>query len=180
MSQNLIFENLIRRIQSLEALTRRMSVRQNNMFREGVVKEVDFQRGTAIVDAHGIETKHVPWLEQAGAVNEWTPPSVGQRVLLISPDGDLSKAVIMKGGYTSDTPAPHDKGAEKRVAIGDAVITHSADGLFISVAGTEFRFTGAGFEQVGGTQTHDGKNVGSTHIHGGVVPGGATTTPPAN
>ena len=32
----------------------------------------------------------------------------------------------------------------------------------------------------GGKVTHDGKNIGATHIHGGVVPGGGLTDVPAN
>lgn len=32
----------------------------------------------------------------------------------------------------------------------------------------------------GGRVTHDGNNIGSTHIQGGVVPGGGLTDVPAN
>ena len=32
----------------------------------------------------------------------------------------------------------------------------------------------------GGRVTHDGKNIGSSHIHGGVVSGGDLTDVPAN
>ncbi len=180
MNFEVIFERLIGRIEQLELVVRRQSVQMNNMFREGTVKEVDFEKGTAIVDASEVESKPSPWLTQAGSINEWTPPSVGQRVVLVSPSGDLGKSFIMPGGFTDSVPQTHNKGAEKRVVIGGATITHSAEGLFISVGGTEFKFTGAGFEQTGGKQSHDGKNVGSDHIHGGVAPGGATTDVPAN
>ncbi|SPL65351.1 phage baseplate assembly protein V [Ochrobactrum soli] len=174
------FDKLIERLESMENVVRRMSVRQNNMFREGVVKEVDYENGTVIVTAHGIDSPPTSWSEQAGDINEWTPPSVGQRVMLVSPDGELSKSFIIKGGFTDDTPQPHNKGAEKRVVIGGATITHTAEGLFIEVDGTSYQFTGKGFTQTGGKQEHDGKNVGSSHIHGGVVPGGANTDVPSN
>ncbi|KAB2666003.1 hypothetical protein F9K91_07690 [Brucella tritici] len=180
MTSFTFFDKLIERLESMENVVRRMSVRQNNMFREGVVKEVDYENGTAIVTAHGIDSPPTSWSEQAGDINEWTPLSVGQRVMLVSPDGELSKSFIIKGGFTDDTPQPHSKGAEKRVVIGGATITHTADGLFIEVGGTTFKFTGEGFIQTGGKQEHDGKNVGSSHIHGGVVPGGANTDVPSN
>lgn len=180
MSAFTVFDKLIERLEAMESILRRMSIRQNNMFREGVVKEVDYQSGTVIISAHGIDSPPIPWSEQAGDINEWTPPSVGQRVVLVSPDGELAKSFMIKGGFTDDTPQPHNKGAEKRVVIGGATITHTAEGLFIEVKGTTFKFTAEGFVQQGGKQEHDGKNVGSSHIHGGVAPGNSTTSVPAN
>ena len=38
----------------------------------------------------------------------------------------------------------------------------------------------AGVAIEGGKVTHDGKNIGSSHIHGGVVSGGDLTDVPAN
>lgn len=180
MSPFTAFDKLIERLEVVESVIRRMAIRQNNMFREGVVKEVDYDKGTVIIEAHGVESPPTSWSEQAGDINEWTPPSVGQRVMLVSPDGELAKSFMIKGGFTDDTPQPHNKGGEKRVVIGGATITHTAEGLFIEVGGTTFHFTADGFVQTGGKQEHDGKNVGSSHIHGGVTPGGATTDVPAN
>jgi galactose mutarotase-like enzyme len=50
----------------------------------------------------------------------------------------------------------------------------------ITVGGVTFRVSGAGVEITGGTVTHDGKNIGATHIHGGVSSGPSTTGVPAN
>lgn len=75
---------------------------------------------------------------------------------------------------------------------GDAVQLRSEDGkaaislnpgsgtLTMAVEGVSMKMTAAGVEFTGGTIKHDGKNIGSTHIHGGVVTGGDTTTGPAN
>ena len=178
MNLEVVFQRLIRRIETMERVIQRQGVRLNSMFREATVKSVDPDTGLAIVEAHGVESKPVPWMQQAGEINEWTPLSVGQRVVLVSPGGDMGRAFIMPGGFTDQVQAPHDKSAEKRVKIGGAVITHSASGLFIEVDGVTFQFTGAGFEQTGGAQVHDGKNVGSTHVHGGILPGPLDTTGP--
>lgn len=178
MSTAAVF-HILRRMAELEAIVSRQQVRINNMLREGKVLDVDYDKGLATVEAHGIETKEIPWLQQAGDISEWTPISKDQRVLVFSPNGDLSRAVIMPGGYTDDNPAPHDKGAEKRVKIGGAVITHSAKGFFIEVDGTEYQFTGEGFIQTGGKKEHDGVNVGKDHKHTEVFPGDALTGPPA-
>lgn len=171
---------LISRLEVLERTLERQLIRTNNLLREGKVVEVDYANGTAIVDAHGILSKPIPWLQQAGDIVEWTPPAIGQRVVMISPSGDLSRSFIMPGGFTDDVPAPMDQGGNKRVKIGDCVITQSAGGLIIEVGGTTFEFTARGFKQTGGKQEHDGKDVGGTHVHGGVVPGGANTDVPAN
>lgn len=180
MNHAFVAERLIRRIEQLEQIADRQEVRMNNFIREARVKEVDYENGTAIVDAQGVESFSVPWLEQAGDVVEWNPITAGQRVMLFSPSGDMSRAFIMPGGFTDDVPQPHNKGGEKRVKIGDCVITQSASGLTFEIGGTKYEFTGDGFTQTGGKQKHDGKDVGSTHIHGGVAPGGSTTDVPAN
>ncbi|MCO5730083.1 hypothetical protein [Rhizobium sp. SSA_523] len=178
MNPEVVFQRLIDRIATLESTIQRLQIRQNNMFREGVVTSVDEETGTAIVNAHGVESKPSPWLTQAGEINEWVPLSVGQRVVLVSPGGDMGRSFIMPGGYTDAVKAPDNTKAQKRVKIGGAIITHSAEGLIIEVGGVSYKFTGSGFEQSGGSQTHDGKNVGSTHVHGGVLPGGFDTKDP--
>jgi hypothetical protein len=38
--------------------------------------------------------------------------------------------------------------------------------------------TSAGLSIVGGTITHNGKNIGDTHTHGGIVPGADNTLGP--
>lgn len=175
MNLDVVFEKLLDKMALLERVVVQQGVQLNNIFREATVKEVDYSKGKAIVEAHGIETKEIPWLEQAGDIVEWNPPTAGQRVMLVSPGGDLGRAFIMPGGFTDNVGAPHDKGAEKRVKIGSAVITHSAAGLFIEIDGVTFAFTGEGFVQTGGKQEHDARNVGSTHVHDGILPGPADT-----
>lgn len=201
MNIETMFRRLLDRIDGLERLVSRQSVRINNLLREGQVKSVDCEKGLAVVDAHGVETKMVPWLEQAGDINEWTPPSAGQRVLLASPGGDPGKAVIMNGGYTDETRQPDNRGAHKRVRIGGATVTHSADGWVFEVGSSRLiiepnRITIHSEEIVisaerlsmqanevgivGDSLTHNDRNVGDTHVHGGIFPGPANTGVPAN
>jgi len=42
------------------------------------------------------------------------------------------------------------------------------------------KVTPEGVAITGGKVTHEDKNIGATHIHGGVVPGGGLTDVPAN
>lgn len=77
-----------------------------------------------------------------------------------------------------DAPA----GAGDRVVIGandgSAVFSFDANGLYFDCAGVSVAITAAGLAITGGTVTHEGLNIGSTHVHGGVVPGGANTQGP--
>lgn len=48
----------------------------------------------------------------------------------------------------------------------------------ITVGGVKFEVTASGVAITGGTVTHNGVNIGATHVHGGVLVGGADTAIP--
>ncbi|MFO7805752.1 MAG: hypothetical protein R6V30_08815 [Paracoccaceae bacterium] len=50
----------------------------------------------------------------------------------------------------------------------------------IAVGGVSFKVTDGTVEITGGKVTHNGKNIGDTHIHGGVKSGPSVTDVPAN
>jgi hypothetical protein len=50
----------------------------------------------------------------------------------------------------------------------------------IKVGGVNVEVSDAGVAISGGKVTHQTKNIGSSHIHGGVVPGGGLTDVPVN
>lgn len=56
----------------------------------------------------------------------------------------------------------------------------SAEGVTLEVAGVRMVLSAAGLAITGGTVTHDGRNIGSTHVHGEVTPGPADTGIPSN
>lgn len=43
---------------------------------------------------------------RAGALRVWAPPTVGEQVLLICPEGDLAQAVVVAGLWCDDFPPP--------------------------------------------------------------------------
>lgn len=77
-----------------------------------------------------------------------------------------------------DAPA----GQGDRVVIGatdgGTYLSFDNDGFYFNVGGTEFTLSAAGFSQTGGTVEHNGKDIGDTHRHSGVVPGGGNTGTP--
>ena len=58
-----------------------------------------------------------------------------------------------------------------------------SDGLYLggvlNGAPTNYiEFSGGGVNIVSGTLKHNGVNIGATHVHGGVEPGGGNTSTP--
>lgn len=74
-------------------------------------------------------------------------------------------------------------GAESdRVVIGSndgsAFMSFDGNGLYFTAPGVTVEITAAGLSINGGMVTHNGTNIGDTHIHGGVEPGGGTSGVP--
>lgn len=80
----------------------------------------------------------------------------------------------------SNGNAPAGQG--DRVVIGSndggSYLAFDGSGFYFNIGGTEFALTAAGFAQTGGTVTHNGKNIGDTHVHTDVAVGGANSGPP--
>lgn len=181
MSADHIFDQLIARIQHLERVVERQAVRMNNMIREGKVTDVNYEKGLAIVDAHGIPSKPSPWLQHAGSIVDWEPPAVGQRVVLFSPSGDLGRGFILPGGYTEQTPQPYARGAMFSRTIGGTKITGDGSSYRVETETIVLKANVVieGNVTITGSElTHNGKNVGSTHVHSGIIRGVADTNPP--
>lgn len=61
---------------------------------------------------------------------------------------------------------------------GSSYLSFDEDGLYFTAPGVTVTITGAGLAITGGTVTHNGTNIGDTHVHGGVEPGGSNTAVP--
>ncbi len=176
-----------RRFAELETQIERLRMENQNLIREGKVTKLDAAKGTVEVDLNGLPSAELPIAHRAGAVNEWNPPAVGERVVVLSPGGDPGLGIAFPGGHSDQYPAPHNEGAAYRRKIGDAVVTQSGNGfvfeapkITFKAGGCEWTFDGSGEEQTGGFKKHDGKNVGKDHVHGEVTPGGSDTGVPSN
>lgn len=193
-----------RRDRDITDLARRVS----NAVLVGRVSRVDHEKARYRVKAGDIETDWLPFTSaRAGGTRTYDSLTVGEQVIAVSPSGDLSQAVIVGALATAETQAATD-GAVHRTVFDDGTIidynhdTHEhrvalADGgsSTVSVGGMTFRLSeagmrveiggfvldvsAAGLAMTGGQVTHDGKNIGSDHVHTDVVPGPANTGPPA-
>ncbi|MBC6714790.1 phage baseplate assembly protein V [Aurantimonas sp. DM33-3] len=136
MSIEAAFATLMRRIESLEAQLVAQDRRINNMFREGSIAEVDYEKGLASMDAGGLPTDMSPWLERAGAIRDWTPVTKGERAIFISPSGDPGQGLILPGGYSSQFTQNHNKGGEPTRTVGDTQIQQTGSEIRITAGGS--------------------------------------------
>jgi len=170
-----LFGRLITRIGQLEAQIGHLQRRMNNVLREAKVLEVDHDSGLAIVDAHGGRSKPIPWMQRAGSIREWMPVTAGERVLMLSPNGDPGRAMILPGGFSGQFGQNHSAPGEMRYDIGDSSDTMGNGKRVIEAQLIILRGT---VQIEGPTVTHDGKNIGKDHKHDGVFAGAALTGVP--
>lgn len=131
MNQEFIFSRLMDRIENLESQVNSLHRKMNNTLREGRVKEVDGGSGMAIVDAQGIETTQIPWLQRSGSIQDWDPPAVGERIILLSPNGDPGRGLILPGGYSDQYSQPHNKLGEAFRKTGETKRTQKPDQYYL-------------------------------------------------
>lgn len=79
-----------------------------NMVRYGVVHQVDYANKRVKIKSGEIVTAWLKWPAASASSfkRTWTPPAVGEQVVLLSPTGDLRQATILPGQYQNSYDAP--------------------------------------------------------------------------
>jgi len=94
-----------------------------DIVREGTVESVDLAKGTCRFKTGDLVTGDVPWLAaRSGATKRWSPPSVGEQGLLICPEGDTERGIVLPGLFSNAHPSPSSE---------DVDLTEYADGARI-------------------------------------------------
>lgn len=79
------------------------------LIRFGTIAEVDLGAGRCIVAAGDVMTGPIRWLQpRAGKTRSWSPPSVGEQVILLAPEGELAGAIALLGMSSSEFPPAGD------------------------------------------------------------------------
>jgi len=96
-----------------------------NLLMIGVVRELDEANGRVRIDADGMLTDWIPWLERRAGpgVRSWCAPEPGEQVMLACPYGDPGQALVLGSLYQDRFPAPADSRLRQR--------TEFADGSFV-------------------------------------------------
>lgn len=180
------------------------------LLRVGSVLSVNLGAGTCTVeigdpDEQPVATTSIKWgVIRAGATIVWSPPSVGEQVLLFCPDGDIAQAIPFGALYSNAFPAPGSTlrefvrfGDEAEIGYdpeahhyditlpGGATIAITATGGItiegdVTITGDvaiDGNTTTTGTIVAQGNVTGDGVSLKS-HRHTGVQSGGAISGPP--
>ena len=123
---------------SLGELSRQIA----NMIRVGEITELDFDDSEAPrvkVEVSGFPSDWLPWSAgRAGASRKWSPPSVGEQVIIVAPYGDLGQAMIIGSLFSASMPAPDTSATRETVAYPDgSTVSHDSETntLTVTVAG---------------------------------------------
>ncbi|MFP3343319.1 phage baseplate assembly protein V [Halomonas sp. SIMBA_159] len=171
-----------------------------NVIRLGSIAQVDHDAARVRVKSGSLLTGWVPWVTgRAGTTRDWNPPTVGEQCVLFSPGGDTANAFAMASLFQLTAPPPSsDPGVIGRLFPDSALFEydHANSVLRINLPGSiEINAPGGtqwvggikhqgdmqrngSYSQQGGSHTHNGKNTGSDHKHGGIQPGPANTGEP--
>ena len=92
----------------------------STLIRLGTILEVDLAAARCVVrfgnpddPDGGARTPPIRWLAlRAGETRAWSPPSVGEQVLLLTPDGQLGAAVALAGMVQDAFPPPGNSSRE--------------------------------------------------------------------
>lgn len=128
-----------------------------------------------------------------GKVKDWNPPSVGEQVVLVSPSGDLSQAVIIASLSSTANPATDtDPKKPKRTYPDGAVIEYDYEAHKLTASlptGATFELTSDGGLKITGDIDLDGKLTTTKdvvikgvsflgHVHSGITGGNSSTAVP--
>ncbi len=154
--------------------------RLENLLRPGTIHAVDHASARVRVASGGLLTDWLPWFERrAGNVRTWSPPSVGEQCLVLSPGGDPANGMVLVGIASDEHPAPSTHPNIERTHYPDGTTVeydHAAHTLRIDAP--LVHITGEAVIQgpvtVATDVIADGISL-VTHVHGGVSPGGSNT-----
>jgi len=83
-----------------------------DLAREGTIVSVDLADRTARVRFENLVTGDIPWLmARAGKTRISSPPSIGEQVLVIAPEADTDRGIIIGSLSSSAHPDPAQDGS---------------------------------------------------------------------
>lgn len=98
-----------------------------NIVRYGVVAEVNHEKRRAKVQTGNILTDWLPWCAlRAGTTKIWSPITVGEQCVIISPAGEINSGFILSALYTVEFNTPSNSPDEHVIQFADnAVIQYN-------------------------------------------------------
>lgn len=178
-------------IEQLEAAVDRvaaMETRLASMIAVGPVEERDKDKGIRLrIGGTDDEPMLSPWIKPPdhSGVTSYLPDK-GQQYMAIAAGGDHEQAGLIPLTHSKEKPNPAADEKDTvfynrngvRFSEKDGVVTIKAKTVFLDADGAKAQLTSEGWKHLGGKVEHDDKNIGKTHRHGEVEPGGGKSGPP--
>ncbi len=124
-----------------------------------------------------------PWVQlqdAAGGTASHTPVQVGDPMRLLSPNGELGPhSLAIRDSHTDDAPNPTDDNQELVLAHAGCTLRMRDGALVLEQEDSSITLSGGEVRIASDALFHNSKNVGDTHKHGGVMPGGGLTGHPS-
>ena len=100
-----------------------------DVVRLGTITTVDHAKARCTVTVGDLSTGPIPWLTAAaGDTADWSPPSVGEQVILLCPEGDIACGVALRGLYSNSNAAPSSSETIKLTRFADgAILSYDTD-----------------------------------------------------
>lgn len=191
-----LIDDLISEVRELRKEVAGLRQQRLRTLMPATVKSVEGARVTATLSDDGedgpVETPPLRIAQttgkRGGGVSKFTKFGVGDTVLVVSPEGDVtSRSAVLPWVDTDDDPAPGSaeqdgeviESGNAKIELKDGLIRLTCAGTVIELGAGGITANGEAITLTGAGLTHNGKNVGSTHRHGGVLPGAAQTAEPA-
>jgi phage baseplate assembly protein V len=93
-----------------------MNRRLLQIVRIGVIQEIDYAKVKARVKVGNNVTGWRPWVALAKA---WIPPTVGDQVVVLSPNGDFEQGILLSALYHSKSKPPSNKENELKIKLSE-------------------------------------------------------------
>lgn len=143
------------------------------------------QQTMRVVGLAGEELDKVVRLQPYGFTSH---PPAGSEGLIASLGGRSDRAMLLgiehpkyrPGGLGPGSVAIYDQHENVVSLVESNLRIKHASRIEIAVGDTKIVITAGGVQIDGPSLKHNAKNVGDSHIHGGVIPGGGNTAAPAN
>lgn len=172
-----------------------------NLIRIGTVVDVDYAAPAVRVRTGELTTNWLKWAEiRAGQTTDWDPPTIDEQVVLLSPGGDLSGAIVIRGLGSDLIPPPSNNknktvrnypdgahveydhsASDMRISGIKTLLITASDSITFQAPNLNLLFSNTAITgeiiHSGGNLTSNGVTV-HTHVHGGVISGGSDTQGP--
>ena len=157
-----------------------LEARMSGLIRFGKVTSVDPGAGTFTMElGPGHQSPPRPYAQIGGALSIHAPPSVGQEMMLVSPDGDMRNGVGLPNTFGGANASPGATADTNVLTFGGVTISLAGDGVVIAIGGATITASAAGIVVAGGDVVAEGISL-RTHTHTDTPGTGAGTTSPPN